>query len=93
MFSEKLTQGGHQIGHEGALCTTLSIQRQEAQCIATFRFRGGQITAQGLVDLGNPAPYAAPITGGSGKYEGAEGELHVRPVSATQGIQTLDLQE
>jgi hypothetical protein len=93
VFSEKLTQGGHEIGHEGAVCTTVSLQRQEAQCTGTFRFPDGEITVQGLINLGNPTPYAAPITGGSGKYQGAEGELHVRPISATQGMQTLDLQD
>src|SRR5438128_1130256 len=61
VFSEKLTQGGQEIGHEGAVCTTVSLQRQEAQCIGTFRFPNGEITVQGLLNLGNPTPYAAPI--------------------------------
>jgi hypothetical protein len=93
VFSNKLLKGGNQVGHEGAVCTTVSLERQEAQCIATFWFRDGQITAQGLVSLGSKAPYALAITGGSGKYEGAEGELHVRPVSETQGILTLHLED
>jgi allene oxide cyclase-like protein len=93
VFSEKLTHGGHQIGHEGAVCTTVSLQRQEAQCVGTFRFPDGEITVQGLLNLGSPAPYSAPITGGSGKYQGAEGELHVRPISASQGMQTIYLQD
>lgn len=93
VFSNKLASRGSQIGHEGAVCTTVSLERNEAQCVATFWFRDGQITAQGLVTYGSRAPYAAPITGGSGKYEGAEGELHVRPVSDTQGIQILQLED
>jgi hypothetical protein len=39
------------------------------------------------------APYVVAITGGSGKYAGAEGEIHVRPVSGTEGILTFDLQD
>ncbi len=73
------------------MCTTVSLQRHDAQCIGTFWFPDGEITVQGLLRLGNPAPYAAPITGGSGKYQGARGELHVRPISASQGMQAIYL--
>jgi hypothetical protein len=50
-----------------------------AQCIATYVFRGGQITGQALIRLGDPAPYAVAITGGSGRYEGVEGETGSTP--------------
>jgi hypothetical protein len=93
VFSNKLLQGASQVGHEGAVCTTVSLARQEAQCVATYSFGGGQITAQALVTLGSMAPYVVAITGGSGKYAGAEGEIHVRPVSGTEGILTFDLQD
>jgi hypothetical protein len=89
VFSEKLMRGGKQVGHEGAVCTTVSLERQEAQCVATFWFPDGQVTGQALVLLGSKAPYAGSITGGTGRYEGAEGELRVTPVSDTEGIQTL----
>jgi hypothetical protein len=93
VFSEKLLKGGNQVGHQGAVCTTVSLQRQEAQCTATYWFPNGQITAQALITLGSSAPYDAPITGGSGKYQGAEGEIHVRSVSATTGILTFHLED
>ena len=92
-FSNKLLTGQRQVGHEGAVCTTVSLERSEAECMATFSFPNGQITAQGLVILGSMAPYAVPITGGSGAYRGAEGELRVTPVSATEGLQTLVLSD
>jgi hypothetical protein len=91
VFSEKLLSGTTEVGHEGAVCTAVSVQRNEYLCVATFSFRDGQISAQGLVLFGNPAPYAAPITGGSGKYQGAAGELRVTPISATEGEQVLHL--
>lgn len=93
VFAEKLLQGGKQVGHEGAVCTTVSLERREAQCVATYSFGGGQITAQALITLGSTAPYAGAITGGTGKYEGAKGEVHVAPVSNTEGILTFDLQD
>ena len=39
------------------------------------------------------APYAGAITGGTGKYEGAKGEVRVRTLTGgTKGILTFDLQ-
>ena len=92
VFSEKLLQGANQLGHAGAVCTEVSVARQEAQCITTYSFPGGQITAQALVIFGSTAPYDGSITGGTGKYEGAKGELHVQSVSPTEGILTFHLE-
>lgn len=92
VFSQKLLQGANQVGHDGSVCTEVSVARQEAQCIATYSFPGGQITAQALVIFGSTAPYDGSITGGTGKYEGAKGELHVQNISPTEGILTFHLE-
>ena len=92
VFSQKLVQGANQLGHDGAVCTEVSVARQEAQCIATYSFSGGQITGQALIILGSTAPYDGSITGGTGRYEGAKGELHVQNVSPTEGILTFHLE-
>ena len=70
----------------------LKLERQEAQCVATAWFHNGQITAQALINFSQDPP-AIPITGGSGKYEGAEGELHVRPISQTKEVLTFHLED
>jgi hypothetical protein len=57
------------------------VERGEAQCLATYALPGGQITGQALIRLGDPAPYAVAITGGSGKYKGVEGEILVIPAT------------
>jgi hypothetical protein len=93
VFSNKLLEDGNEVGHEGAVCTTVSLERQEAQCIATFSFRDGEITAQALIRLRSTTPYAVSITGGSGKYEGAEGEIQVTPVSDTEGIHIFHVED
>lgn len=95
VFSGPLMQGGQQIGHQGAVCTTVSLQRQEAQCTATYSFGGGQITAQSLIILNSPAPYEVAITGGTGKYEGATGQIHVLPATPTNpnGMLTFHLED
>ncbi len=93
VISQKLQQGGTQVGHEGTVCTTVSlVPRGEAQCAATYWLGGGEITVQGLIALGSTAPYIAPVTGGSASYEGVKGELHVREVTPAKGILTFDLQ-
>ncbi|MFP3712156.1 allene oxide cyclase barrel-like domain-containing protein [Puerhibacterium sp. TATVAM-FAB25] len=93
VFTNELTRGGREVGHEGAVCTAVSLERQEAQCVATFELRGGQITVQGLVTLGSMETYALAITGGSGAYQDAAGELRVTPVSDTRGRLVLHLDD
>jgi hypothetical protein len=65
VFTSQLLKGDTEVGHQGGVCTVTSVARSEAQCNATYSFRGGQVTAQALVNLGNPAPYAVAVTGGS----------------------------
>jgi hypothetical protein len=55
--------------------------------------RGGQITAQALIHLGDLAPCLVAVTGGSGRYEGAEGEIEVRPVTQDSGIRIFHLKD
>jgi hypothetical protein len=95
VFTGKLLRGGHEIGHQGATCTTVSMQRHEAQCVATYWFGSGQVTAQALIVLGDPTPYDGAVTGGTGRYTGAEGVVHVRPATATNpnGVLTFALSE
>jgi hypothetical protein len=92
VFSSKYLKGGEEVGHDSVVCTITSLERGEAQCVATAWFPSGQITAQGLVSFADPPP-AFPITGGSGKFVGAEGEVHVRPVSDTKEIVTFHLED
>lgn len=95
VFTTQLLKGDTEVGHQGGVCTITSVARNEAQCIATYSFRGGQITGQALIILGDPAPYAVAITGGSGRYQGVKGEIRVRPASETQprGILTFHVQD
>jgi hypothetical protein len=89
VFTSKELKDGEEVGHTGVACTLTSVEREEFQCVATTWFRGGQITIQGLID--GATTFTVPITGGSGKYQGAEGEVHVRQVSDTKEIVTYRL--
>ena len=85
VFASKLMRGGKQVGHTGVVCTITSVAREESQCVGTAWFRKGQITIQGLVTE-EPEVFALPITGGSGAFKGAEGQLVVRQVSDTEEL-------
>jgi hypothetical protein len=95
MFTTQLLKGDTEVGHQGGVCTVTSVQRAEAQCLATYALPGGQITGQALIVLGDPTPYSVAVTGGSGRYKGVEGEIRVDPASETQprGVLTFHLQD
>lgn len=82
VFSAKLTRQGEKVGHAGAVCTFTSARREEAQCAATVKLPGGQISVQGLVP--SRAVFTIPITGGTGAFEAAGGTLKVRQLSETR---------
>ena len=92
VFSTNLRKGGEKVGRLGVVCTFTSLEHEEAECVATAWFRGGQIAVQGLI-AGEPERFVLPVTGGSGKYEGTKGEVHVRQVSDTTEILTFHLSD
>lgn len=93
VFSGNLRRGGERVGRIGVVCTFTSAARPnmvEAQCPGTATLPGGQITVQGLVF--NRDLRVLPITGGSGQYQGADGEMHVRLRPPTRAVLTFHLQ-
>jgi hypothetical protein len=87
-----LLKGEKEVGHTGVVCTITFLEREEAQCVGTACFSDGQITVQGLI-AGEPETLVLPVTGGSGVYEWADGELHVQIVSDTREILTFRLED
>jgi hypothetical protein len=83
VFSGNLLQAGKQVGRIGVVCTfvsTANLDRVEAQCPTTSILPGGQITTQGTI-VNRSLNFTLPITGGSGRYEGAGGQVVSRDVS------------
>jgi hypothetical protein len=92
VFSSKLMKDDKQVGHDGGVCTATSTKPQEFQCQATAWLDAGQITVQGLIS-GEQQKFTLPVTGGSGAYTGAEGELHINELSDTKSILTFHLSD
>ena len=84
VFSGDLLQDGEQVGRVGLVCSFVSTatpDRVEAQCPGTAILPGGQIAVSGVI-VNEALDFTLPITGGSGRYEGADGQMVSRDVSA-----------
>jgi hypothetical protein len=83
VFSGNLLRNGVQVGRVGVVCTFVSTanpDRVEAQCPTTSILPGGQITTQGTI-VNRSLNFTLPITGGSGRYQGAGGQVVSRDIS------------
>jgi hypothetical protein len=83
VFSGNLLRNGEQVGRVGVVCTfvsTANLERVEAQCPTTSILPGGQITTQGTI-VNRSLNFTLPVTGGSGRYQGAGGQVVSRDLS------------
>jgi hypothetical protein len=85
VFHDVLRQAGERVGHDGGVCTITSVAASQAQCLVTAWLSEGQITVQGLIAPTGEFPerFVFAVTGGTGRYEGASGEVHVIEKSET----------
>jgi hypothetical protein len=102
VFSDDLLtrKGGDNVGFDGGECTV--VRRDEAaktdtvQCVVTFSFAGGQIATQALLTLTNgnfTGTQTGPVTGGSGDFRGADGEVSVMFFSNEEANITFNLDD
>jgi hypothetical protein len=96
VFSDTLTRRGREVGEDGGTCTVTDITGYDgfmANCVVTLALRRGQITIQGLIAFEEETiPDATlAVTGGTGAYRGASGELDYHQVSDTVSRYTLHL--
>jgi hypothetical protein len=96
VFSDNLFRGGKKVGISGATCTLVRLVPRVSvtfQCVGTLSLPRGQITVQGLVSFpeAEQAPFLVAITGGTGAYRTAHGQMKVTIVSETLERLTLYL--
>jgi len=80
VFADDLQRDGRTIGTSTGSCTiaTLSESRLVVACTATLTLPNGQITTQGVADEDpsqGPTGFTWAVTGGTGRYAGADGEV------------------
>ncbi|MWA15050.1 allene oxide cyclase barrel-like domain-containing protein [Streptomyces sp. BA2] len=83
VYADKLSRGGEQIGEDGSSCQVTELRGSDVttSCVLSIQLPKGQLTAQSLWVKGSDTVRMA-ITGGTGAYRGATGEL------AAKNIQT-----
>lgn len=74
VFAGDFYVGAKKVGTDGGVC---KLVRKPAiyHCVATNSFDAGDLTVQFLADFTQAAPGHFAITGGTGKYKGAGGEV------------------
>jgi hypothetical protein len=86
LFTDVLGRGGHRVGWLTGTCRTGRGGRTTADQLCEFdaTFGGSQVTASGQVRSteNGPGTFTLPITGGTGRYRGASGEMSI---TATDG--------
>jgi hypothetical protein len=89
VLSENLLRDGHKVGISGVVCTFVRLQHPPSavECVITARLGSDQLTVQGL-SFDQPRNVFA-ITGGTGRWRNAGGQVVVRDVSDTESDITL----
>lgn len=78
-FNNQLLEGGQAIGRDNGWCVR-TVVGKTWECIWTATLNDGQITVQGpFQDTGNSV---FVVTGGSGAFSGAHGEMNLHPRDA-----------
>lgn len=85
IFTHALFADDQEIGFDGGLCTVVRIADDGAchiLCNVSMMLPEGTIAAQTFIqEVFPPPPFYAAITGGTGAYAGACGEVHIDPAS------------
>jgi hypothetical protein len=97
VFSDNLFRRGNRVGTDHGDCVTTRIQGPGSafQCTATAVLRGGQITAQGAVMFreDSSSRFTLAITGGTGRFRDAGGEVVVHETGNTTTVLTFKLED
>lgn len=92
VLTNDLLRGDTKVGEDGAVCTVTQVEASGAStlyCSGSNSLPGGQITTAGLVTYGpdeewREEPYYFAITGGTGKYKRARGQVKIKELGTTE---------
>jgi hypothetical protein len=94
--TDDLYRNGRKVGDDASVCQFMADLGQAGgrfHCLATLSLPEGQLTAQGLFTQteGGDQPFTLAITGGTGAYRTAHGQVRVVQVGETERHYTLSL--
>jgi hypothetical protein len=83
VHSSPLTRGGKVVGYNTGSCVTTALTKKNLDqvCQIVLSLPDGQIVTEGAVRSGQGGPGTFPlaVTGGTGRYQTARGQVHVTP--------------
>jgi hypothetical protein len=100
VFTHDMFQDGRRVGEDHVVCTITRItgtapsRAVTSECLVTVILPRGQITIQGAMpsaEQGAPPPFTNAVTGGTGAYRTARGEVRVSPLSNAEVDITIRL--
>jgi hypothetical protein len=90
VFTDSLTRNGASYGHNAIHCVI--VVAADAVCVGAFTLPGGQLTIAGDVgSINSHGSKTVAVTGGTGQYQSARGQLTVKDRSATVSVDTFQL--
>lgn len=98
-FSNDMYQNGEKIGYDGGSCVNerVTAKTVTVNCRDVIKLPGGQISVSFIrVDpIGAPPsdPFWGAVTGGTGEYRNARGQLRVDPGNAKAHATTIYLEQ
>ncbi|HVD14853.1 MAG TPA: hypothetical protein VNK73_10440 [Actinomycetota bacterium] len=92
--TDDLYRHGRKVGDDASVCQFMADLGEAGgrfQCVATLSLPEGQLTAQGLITQAETGgqPFTLAITGGTGAYRTAHGQVRVVQTSETERHYTL----
>ncbi|MQA79838.1 MAG: hypothetical protein GEV10_15380 [Streptosporangiales bacterium] len=95
MFTHALFLDDEEVGFDGGSCSVVRVEDDASYyilCNVSMMLPEGTIAFQTFVqEVFPPPPFYAAITGGTGAYAGATGEMHIDPASPDIHHYTLQL--
>lgn len=94
VFTHELSLDGEVVGFDGGACTVVRTEGGERWilCNVSMKLPEGTIMFQTFIEEKfPPPPFYTAITGGTGAYRGARGEMHIDPASPDTHFYTIYL--
>lgn len=93
-------KGGTKVGFDGGVCTVVRVDQATSgtgtlQCPVTLSLNDGQLFTVGLIRITNGAltgTQTVAVTGGTGRFRGAQGEQAIEFLSLTEANLTITLE-
>ncbi len=89
VITDDFRSGGKKVGGDFVHCTLITTEA--SLCSIGVELQGGELTLEGVGPAGGSGSFDVAITGGTGKYEKARGQVHFASTGAKTGEETFTI--